>query len=156
MAFVPILCPHPPHRERLLPSNRPALPCTARTAHRAFSSFLLDKGNGIGRLLYRAAPEDAEGLYTPSTNTARVEGRGIKGGEAPFAGGPGTRRFLAYLCLLSLREKVGRGAGRSARIDGCRAERPHWRSRSPRPCTHKPRPSPIYKAKKPFLRREPV
>ena len=31
------------------------------------------------------------------------------------AGGPGTRRFLAYLCLLSLREKVGRGAGRSAR-----------------------------------------
>ena len=38
----------------------------------------------------------------------------MKGGEAPFAGGPGTRRFLAYLCLLSLREKVGRGLGRSA------------------------------------------
>ena len=56
----------------------------------------------------------------PATNTARAEGRGIKGGEAPFAGGPGTRRFLAYLCLLSLREKVGRGAGRSARIGGCR------------------------------------
>ena len=50
-----------------------------------------------------------------ATNTARAGGRGIKGGEAPFAGGPGTRRFLAYLCLLSLREKVGRGAGRSAR-----------------------------------------
>ena len=50
-----------------------------------------------------------------ATNTARAQGRGIKGGEAPFAGGPGTRRFLAYLCLLSLREKVGRGAGRSAR-----------------------------------------
>ena len=45
-----------------------------------------------------------------ATNTARAGGRGIKGGEAPFAGGPGTRRFLAYLCLLSLREKVGRGA----------------------------------------------
>ena len=142
MAFVPILCPHPPHRERLLPSNRPALPCTARTAHRAFSSFLLDKGNGIGRLLYRAAPEDAEGLYTPSTNTARVEGRGIKGGEAPFAGGPGTRRFLAYLCLLSLREKVGRGAGRSARIDGCRAERLYWRSRAPAPALINPAPPP--------------
>ena len=48
--------------------------------------------------------------FLPATNTARVEGRGIKGGYAPFAGGPGTRRSLAYLCLLSLREKVGRGA----------------------------------------------
>ena len=57
-------------------------------------------------------------FYTPATNTARAQGRGIKGGEAPFAGGPGTRRFLAYLCLLSLREKVGRGAGRSARSMG--------------------------------------
>ena len=49
-------------------------------------------------------------VSVPATNTARAQGRGIKGGEAPFAGGPGTRRFLAYLCLLSLREKVGRGA----------------------------------------------
>ena len=53
--------------------------------------------------------------FLPTTNTARAQGRGIKGGYAPFAGGPGTRRSLAYLCLLSLREKVGRGAGRSAR-----------------------------------------
>ena len=30
--------------------------------------------------------EDAAGLL-PSTNTARIEGRGIKGGYAPFAGG---------------------------------------------------------------------
>ena len=63
-------------------------------------------------------------VSVPATNTARAGGRGIKGGEAPFAGGPGTRRFLAYLCLLSLREKVGRGAGRSARIERCRDCRP--------------------------------
>ena len=50
-----------------------------------------------------------------ATNTARAGGGGIQGGPPPCAGGPGTRRFLAYLCLLSLREKVGRGAGRSAR-----------------------------------------
>ena len=54
--------------------------------------------------------------YTSSANTARAEAGGIQGGPPPCAGGPGTRRFLAYLCLLSLREKVGRGAGRSARI----------------------------------------
>ena len=63
-------------------------------------------------------------VSVPATNTARAGGRGIKGGEAPFAGGPGTRRSLAYLCLLSLREKVGRGAGRSARIERCRDCRP--------------------------------
>ena len=56
--------------------------------------------------------------YTPTTNTARVESGGIQGGPPPCAGGPGTRRSLAYLCLLSLREKVGRGAGRSARSRG--------------------------------------
>ena len=59
-------------------------------------------------------------FYTLATNTARAQGRGIKGGYAPFAGGPGTRRSLAYLCLLSLREKVGRGGG---------AERPKGGSR---------------------------
>ena len=60
--------------------------------------------------------------YTPTTNTARVESGGIQGGPPPCAGGPGTRRFLAYLCLLSLREKVGRGAGRSARSWGAGAK----------------------------------
>ena len=69
-------------------------------------------------------------VSVPATNTARAGGRGIKGGEAPFAGGPGTRRSLAYLCLLSLREKVGRGAGRSARIRverrGGRQPSSHW------------------------------
>ena len=94
--------------------------CTACASHRARSSFFLNKGKGIGSPICRAAPRGCRRPCTPSTNTARAQGRGIKGGEAPFAGGPGTRRFLAYLCLLSLREKVGRGAGRSARIDGCR------------------------------------
>ena len=42
-------------------------------------------------------PEDAAISIPPATSTARVEGRGIKGGYAPFAGGPGTRRFLANL-----------------------------------------------------------
>ena len=61
--------------------------------------------------------------YTSATNTARAEGGGIQGGPPPCAGGPGTRRFLAYLsqhlcCYFPLREKVGRGAGRSARSWG--------------------------------------
>ncbi len=64
-------------------------------------------------------------FYTLATNTARAQGRGIKGGYAPFAGGPGTRRSLAYLsqhlcCYFPLREKVGRGGG---------AERPKGGSR---------------------------
>ena len=67
--------------------------------------------------------------FLPTTNTARAAGRGIKGGEAPFAGGPGTRRFLAYLCLLSLREKVGRGLGRSAQKGGRRGCQPRINSR---------------------------
>ena len=60
--------------------------------------------------------------YTSTTNTARVESGGIQGGPPPCAGGPGTRRFLAYLCLLSLREKVGRGMGRSAHTWGSRSQ----------------------------------
>ena len=39
------------------------------------------------------------------------------------------------------------------RIGGCRD---YVLAEIPGPCTHKPRPSPIYMAKKPFLRREPV
>ena len=69
--------------------------------------------------------------YTPTTNTARVESGGIQGGPPPCAGGPGTRRFLAYLCLLSLREKVGRGAGRSARPRGLWGQSPPRSSRVP-------------------------
>ena len=57
-------------------------------------------------------------VSVPATNTARAEGEGIQGGPPPCAGGPGTRRFLAYLsqhlcCYFPLREKVGRGMGRS-------------------------------------------
>ena len=38
------------------------------------------------------------------------QGAGESKGVRPLVpGGPGTRRSLAYLCLLSLREKVGRG-----------------------------------------------
>ena len=121
--FVPLFpfpVPIPLIGEQLLPPNWPALPCTACTAHRAYSSFSLNKGKGIGSPICRASPRGCRRPCTPSTNTARAQGRGIKGGEAPFAGGPGTRRFLAYLCLLSLREKVGRGLGRSARIRGRR------------------------------------
>ena len=116
--FVPLFpfpVPIPHIGEQLLPLNRPALPCTACTAHRAYSSFSLNKGKGIGSPLCRAAPRGCRRPCIPSTNTARAEGGGIQGGPPPCAGGPGTRRSLAYLCLLSLREKVGRGAGRSAR-----------------------------------------
>ena len=59
--------------------------------------FLLDKGKAIGSPLCRAAPRGCRRPCIPSTNTARAGGRGIKGGEAPFAGGPGTRRFLVSL-----------------------------------------------------------
>ena len=93
--------------------------CTACASHRARSSFFLNKGKGIGSPICRAAPRGCRRPCTPSTNTARAEAGGIQGGPPPCAGGPGTRRSLAYLCLLSLREKVGRGAGRSARIGGC-------------------------------------
>ena len=66
--FVPLFpfpVPIPLIREQLLPPNRPALPCTACTAHRACSSFLLDKGKAIGSPLCRAAPEDAANSVPP-------------------------------------------------------------------------------------------
>ena len=75
------------------------------------SHFLLLIRGSVG-----GVPSRMPLAFLPATNTARAEGGGIQGGPPPCAGGPGTRRFLAYLCLLSLREKVGRGAGRSARI----------------------------------------
>ena len=74
------------------------------------SHFLLSIRGAAGSL-----PPRIPRAFLSSTNTARAEGGGIQGGPPPCAGGPGTRRSLAYLCLLSLREKVGRGAGRSAR-----------------------------------------
>ena len=77
------------------------------------SHFLLSIRGAAGSL-----PPRIPRAFLSSTNTARAEGGGIQGGPPPCAGGPGTRRSLAYLCLLSLREKVGRGAGRSARSRG--------------------------------------
>ena len=67
---------------------------------------------------------------THSTNTARAEAGGIQGGSPPCAGGPGTRRSLAYLsqhlcCYFPLREKVGRGLGRSAQKVGAGATVQH-------------------------------
>ena len=98
--------------------------CTPHTPHRARSSFFLDKGKGNRQPHLPRRPRGCCRPCTPSTNTARAEAGGIQGGPPPCAGGPGTRRFLAYLCLLSLREKVGRGAGRSARIRGRRGHQP--------------------------------
>ena len=63
-------------------------------------------------------PEDAADPVPPPPIPLGHRAGGIQGGPPPCAGGPGTRRSLAYLCLLSLREKVGRGAGRSARSWG--------------------------------------
>ena len=51
--FVPLFpfpVPIPLIGEQLLPPNRPALLCTACAAHRACSSFLLDKGKGNRKL----------------------------------------------------------------------------------------------------------
>ena len=44
-----------------------------------------------------ALPPRMPWAFLPATNTARAPGRGIKGGYAPFAGGPGTRRSLVSL-----------------------------------------------------------
>ena len=80
-------------------------------ANRSYFFLWFHRGNALcfQSVARQDCPRGCRRFYTPATNTARAQGRGIKGGEAPFAGGPGTRRFLAYLCLLSLREKVGRG-----------------------------------------------
>ena len=69
-------------------------------------------------------------FYTPATNTARAGSGGIQGGPPPCAGGPGTRRSLAYLsqhlcCCFPLREKVGRGRRGGAPSPGeCRGAQP--------------------------------
>ena len=97
-------------------------------ANRSYFFLWFHRGNTLcfQSVARQDCPRGCRRFYTSATNTARAQGRGIKGGEAPFAGGPGTRRFLAYLCLLSLREKVGRGAGRSARSRGLWGLRPHF------------------------------
>ena len=115
---------------------------------------------------------------THSTNTARAEAGGIQGGSPPCAGGPGTRRSLAYLsqhlcCYFPLREKVGRGAdhGKAMSINSrvpsialpCSCGAPASvgagtmsLQKSLAPALINPAPPPYTWQKKPFLRREPV
>ena len=69
-------------------------------ANRSFFLPELHRGSHLLLSIRGAAgglPRGCRRFYTPATNTARAEGRGIKGGYAPFAGGPGTRRFLVSL-----------------------------------------------------------
>ena len=66
------------------------------------------------------ASEDTANFILPQPIPLEHRAGGSKGATPPSPGGPGTRRSLAYLCLLSLREKVGRGGG---------AERPKGGSR---------------------------
>ena len=113
---LPLRCPHP--LERVCATNPDRFATLSGWANRPYFLPKLHRESHL-QLSIRgtagALPPRMPRAFLPSTNTARAQGRGIKGGYAPFAGGPGTRRSLAYLCLLSLREKVGRGAGRSAR-----------------------------------------
>ena len=92
--FVPLFpfpVPIPLIGEQLLPPNRPALPCTPRTPHRACSSFLLDKGKAIGSPLCRAAPEDAADPVPPPPIPLGQGAGGSKGARPPSPGvqGPG-------------------------------------------------------------------
>ena len=82
--FVPLFpfpVPIPLIGEQLLPPNWPALPCTACTAHRAYSSFSLNKGKGIGSPLCCAAPEDAAGPVPPPPIPLGHRAGGSKGAE---------------------------------------------------------------------------
>ena len=82
--FVPLFpfpVPIPLIGEQLLPPNWPALPCTACAAHRASSSFSLNKGKGIGSPLCCAAPEDAAGPVPPPPIPLGHRAGGSKGAE---------------------------------------------------------------------------
>ena len=89
--FVPLFpfpVPIPLIGEQLLPPNRPALLCTACTAHRACSSFFCwIRGKGYRQPALPHRPRGCRKPCTPSTNTARAEGGGIQGGPPPCAGG---------------------------------------------------------------------
>ena len=97
-----------------------------------------------------------------------------RGSEASPSGGPGAQPRHAFGSFRRETKgtpgvgRVGPLMGRSEepslttcsrrgaappRIGGCRD---YVLAEIPGPCTHKPRPSPIYMSKKPFLRREPV
>ena len=58
--------------------------CTPCASHRARSSFFLNKGKGIGSPICRASPRGCRRPCTPSTNTARAQGRGNPRGTSPL------------------------------------------------------------------------
>ena len=58
----------------------------------------------LENILYRHCPRESR--------QARFSAGEVERGQRPLsAGGQGTRRFLVYLCLLSLHKKVGAGVG---------------------------------------------
>ena len=100
--FVPLFpfsVPIPLIREQLLPLNRPALLCTACAAHRASSSFSLNKGKGIGSPLCHAAPEDtADPVPTPPIPLGQKAGesKGVLPLVLGVQGPGGPWRIFAY------------------------------------------------------------
>ena len=86
--FVPLFpfpVPIPLIGEQLLPLNRPALLCMARTPHRACSSFLLDKGKAIGSPSPLSGAEGSSSPHLPRISLWRV----LLGGAAtPRSGVP--------------------------------------------------------------------
>ena len=66
-------------------------------------------------LMKLSLEEEAEKFYTlrpGESGQARFSTGEVERGQGPLsAGGQGTRRFLVYLCLLSLHKKVGAGVG---------------------------------------------
>ena len=140
--FVPLFpfpVPIPLIGEQLLPPNRPALPCTACTAHRACSSFLLDKGKAIGSPLCRAAPEDAANSVPPPPIPLGQK-PGDQRGRGPLRRGSRDQEVPGVsLPTFSTREsRPGRRSWQSHDL----AERPHrWVLGLPAP--HKlPEPTP--------------
>ena len=84
--FVPLFpfpVPIPLIGAPLLPLNRPALLCTACTAHRAYSSFSLNKGKAIGSPICRAAPENAADPVPPPPIPLGQGAGGSKGARPP-------------------------------------------------------------------------
>ena len=87
-------------------------------------------------------PRGCREPFYPQPIPLGQKARGSKGARPPSpevktSSKSRTRRFLAYLsqhlcCCFPLREKVGRGAGRSARIRRLRSSQPRINSRSAR------------------------
>ena len=92
-------------------------------------------------------PRGCREPFYPQPIPLGQKARGSKGARPPSpevktSSKSRTRRFLAYLsqhlcCCFPLREKVGRGAGRSARIRRLRSSQPRINSRSARSGEHR-------------------